>query len=112
MPPSIIIIITIIIIFIIITIILLSAPAVPHSHSPWKVNIKLVYKLLVLPQSHTPTVDVKYITSVLIERSILVLPQSRRQRQNLLRKSDSCGTAGAVFRGPGIIMQYVNFLFQ
>ena len=87
------------------------ATAVPHSHSPWKVNIKLVYKLSVLPQSHTPTVDVKYITSVLIERCILVLPQSRRQCQNLLRKSDSCGTAGAVFRGPGI-MQYVNFLLQ
>ena len=55
---NIIIIIIIIIIFIII--ILLSDTAVPHPRSPWKVNIKLVYKLLVLPQSHTPTVAVKY----------------------------------------------------
>ena len=85
-------IIIIIIIIIILIIILLSAPAVPHPPSPWKVNIKLVYKLLVLPQSHTPTVDVKYVTSVLVERGILLLPQSRSpagQCQNLLRKSDS-----------------------
>ena len=76
-------IITIIIIIIFIIIILLSATAVPHPRSPWKVNIKLVYKLLVLPQSHTPTVDVKYITSVLIEGGILVLPQSRSPANNV-----------------------------
>ena len=35
-----------------------------------------------LPQSHKPTVDVKYITSVLIERGILVLPQSRSLADN------------------------------
>ena len=78
-----IIIIIIIIIIIFIIIILLSAPAVPHPRSPWKVNITLVYKLLVLPQSHTPTVDVKYITSVLIEQGILVLPQSRSPADNV-----------------------------
>ena len=53
-------IIIIIIIIIFIIIILLSDTAVPHPRSHQKVNIKLVYKLLVLPQSHTPTVAVKY----------------------------------------------------
>ena len=100
-------IIIIIIIIIILIIILLSAPAVPHPRSPWKVNIKLVYKLLVLPQSHTPTVDVKYVNSVLVERGILLLPQSRSPADNV-RIYYANRTP---LRVP-VILQYVNFLFQ